>query len=802
MTSDRRRWLWIAAAAAVVVAGAVAFLRSREVGPPEPGPLAEAPLQVASAPFGPWLRFEAVRDHRDAFERFYIDLVLGHQVFKTLPRGVPPQRGRMLLLDDDDVLLSSGRRLWGKESLAQPGMMGNFCYVHSNLCWKRLFETHFVIDGQPAVIYDNLFSIERYPSRTLIRYALGPVQIDENKFITYDDRATCTYDIHSRDGRAHTVAVYVTSQNLPMPNGSEAAQYPLLGSGQYQGSPIYVYLDAPGFESVDSYPIHLRRIVSVAPDGSAQRVNVAASFENVARRAATVLPNDAVERQVAEYQRWFFENVPYFDCPDAAFKRMWYYRWWIVRFSMAEPGTPDLQGHAFYEGRLGFDNLISFAAPAQMKELTYLRDPRFGLDQAKNSFRNVSAIGALVDAPSSPYWGEMYSQWTAAATADFHRVHPIDTSTLRSLLPAMAGDVRAWMQAFDTDHDFLPARNIPRIDGYDLDILSWWYFDGLKVNLDAKPTDMERVDFASFVYANAAGVAELADSAGDAALAQEFNTLAGNIRAAVMKQLWDPQTGFFYPQRASDDARIPIRELHGFFPITMRLVPDGSPAVGALHKFTDPNEFWGRFPPVITSIAHYKQWTWEMDGLTRNIAPHPISMGALTLIRALHDYRQDIITPAHFMEQMARYTDLMYPGVHPNDATWRPNAHEYYSKWEPGAAQSSPKPSDISHDFHSMYDALIVEGVVGLTPRRDEKIELRPAAFEWPNFVLDRLRYRHHDLTILWDQPDGQAHYTGFSEGFSLYIDGQLAFTRPALEWLIYDPSTKTVEPIPRGAAR
>ena len=48
-------------------------------------------------------------------------------------------------------------------------------------------------------------------------------------------------------------------------------------------------------------------------------------------------------------------------------------------------------------------------------------------------------------------------------------------------------------------------------------------------------------------------------------------------------------------------------------------------------------------------------------------------------------------------------------------------------------------------------------------------------AYDWTYFVLDRLRYHGKDLTILWDKPDGQAHYSGYPEGFSLYIDGKLA---------------------------
>jgi hypothetical protein len=207
--------------------------------------------------------------------------------------------------------------------------------------------------------------------------------------------------------------------------------------------------------------------------------------------------------------------------------------------------------------------------------------------------------------------------------------------------------------------------------------------------------------------------------------------------------------------------RVPIRELHGFFPFTTLLAPNDPRYTAALQKLIDPTEFWARFPPVITSQKHYREWTWEMDGLTRNIAPHPISMGARTVLQTIKHYDSHGISADHFMELLRRYNDLVYPGVHPNDPLWRPNVHEYYSKWEPYAISPRPKPSDISHVFHSMYVSLIVEGAVGLTPRRDAIIELQPLARQWSYFLLDGLRYRGHDLTILWDQPDAQAHYRG-----------------------------------------
>jgi len=796
---DRGRASWraiaIPALAATLFAALIVYL-VRQRPATAPAPLAEAP-QASDAPFAPWLKFELPANRQAGSEDYYIDRMLWHQVFQLPPPNLPPGQAQEVMLDDDKLLLPSGRRLWNHELLHQPGLAGKFCYVHSSFCQKRLFDVQFFVDGAPAPVYENQYRIERTPSHTLVTYVLGDVRIEETKYITWDDRAVCTYRIRSADKRAHTLDIEVLAPYLTMPNADAAPAYPLLGSGTFQKIPVFVYLDAPGFSRSEGAAIHLHRSLSVAadsPSATPVEAQVAVSFENQRRNGPTrELPADLSVRHQREYNRWFFDNVPYFDASDPAFKKMWYYRWWVVRFNMAQADTSDLTGYRFYEGKLGFDNVISFAVPVQLKELAYLRDPAFGLQQAQNSYRNLSPQGAVVDPPGIAYWGEMYSHWIAAALAEFHRVHPIPVDTLRALLPAMASDVRTWTTVFDPDHDGLPQRAKPRVTGYDLDILSFWYFSGLKLDLNAKLDDMERVEFASFVYANARAVAELARAANDAPLASELDATADRIRSAALQHLWDDETHFFYPQRAADDARIPVRELHGFFPFTTLLAPDEPRYHEALKKFVDPEEFWAAFPPVITSQYYYRRWNWEMDGLTRNIAPHPISMGARTALQAIKHYDQHIITADHFMELMERYTTLMYSNVNPYDPLWRPNAHEYYSKWEPHQVSTRPKPSDISHDFHSMYCSLVVEGAVGLTPRSDDKIELQPAALHWTYFMLDRLRYHGKDLTIAWDEPDGKVRYTGYPEGFSLYIDGKLAFTRDHLGHVLYDPATGAV---------
>lgn len=800
-------WLPLAIATILAVVIGIMLWRGRtpsdsslDVRPPlldRPGTTAAGDTAEAGPPpFAEWLRFEPEENRANEHaQRYFVDAMLGHRVFQSPPAGVPEQIARSLMLEDDELLLSSGRRLWTRELTHEPGMVGKFCFIHSTCCLDELFRTQFFIDGRPAVIYGNQYRISRMPSHTLVEYFFEEIVVEERKFITWDDRAVATYTLRSLDEKPHRVSIEVSAPYQPVPNGTGPTLHPLLAQGNYQGKDLFLYIDAPNFERSDAAAVHLRDVVDVAGDGSPALSRVAVSFENEARAMPVRdLPEDLFEQHQASYNQWFADNVPYFDSSDPGFKKMWYYRWWIVRFNMNEVDTPDLRGISFYEGKLGFDNVISFAVPVQLKELTWLRDGRFALSQAQNSYRNLSPIGAVVDPPGSPYWGEMYSQWIALALAEMHRVHPIPDDQLRGLLPAIAGDVRAWTTKFDADGDRLPERVAPRLTGYDLDILSFWYFNGLKLDPWARLEAMERVDFASFVHANARGAAELARAVGDESLATEMDGIADGIREAVLARLWDEETGFFYPQRARDDARAPIRELHGFFPFTIGLAPDEARYTRALGKLIDPEEFWARFGPVITSQAHYREWTWEMDGLTRNIAPHPITLGARTALEAAKHYHTGPVRAEHFMELMKRYNDLVFPGVHPNDPWWRPNAHEYFSKWEPGRSSPRPEPSDISHDFHSAYAYLVVEGAVGLTPREDERIELDPLARDWEYFLLHRLRHRGHDLTIVWDAPDGNVRYAGYPEGFSLYIDGKQAFRRDGLAHVIFDPASGTAE--------
>jgi hypothetical protein len=76
----------------------------------------------------------------------------------------------------------------------------------------------------------------------------------------------------------------------------------------------------------------------------------------------------------------------------------------------------------------------------------------------------------------------------------------------------------------------------------------------------------------------------------------------------------------------------------------------------------------------------------------------------------------------------------------------------------------------------------------------DNQVELWPINIGWPNFTVNNLRYRNSDLTIVWDDPaDGVTRYPGVPQGYSVYVNGNRAFTVDRLVRTVWNPATGAV---------
>lgn len=82
---------------------------------------------------------------------------------------------------------------------------------------------------------------------------------------------------------------------------------------------------------------------------------------------------------------------------------------------------------------------------------------------------------------------------------------------------------------------------------------------------------------------------------------------------------------------------------------------------------------------------------------------------------------------------------------------------------------------------HSTFNDLLISGLIGIRPRQDEVLELRPLLpkDQWDWFCLDRVAYHGKMLTIVWDKT-GDKYHKG--KGMSVWVNGKKKFNSLELQ--------------------
>ena len=111
--------------------------------------------------------------------------------------------------------------------------------------------------------------------------------------------------------------------------------------------------------------------------------------------------NDAFRTHLAEYNRWWAENVPYIDLPDENVEKMSWYRTFLSRFNYFDANIPgnDFQFPVSVEGALGYNNAIQLTQPMHMQDLKYFRDPKYAYGNWLSS-GETSKCDAFIDNPA------------------------------------------------------------------------------------------------------------------------------------------------------------------------------------------------------------------------------------------------------------------------------------------------------------------------------------------------------------------------------------------------------------------
>ena len=508
--------------------------------------------------------------------------------------------------------------------------------------------------------------------------------------------------------------------------------------------------------------------------------------------AEPVLPPQAILDRESFWDNkdwdWYKANIPIFECPDADLQTTYYYRWELLTKHLTY-GSPN-SGYSFTEfidrpfwsGAYG---AISCPAGHQLYEARWLRDPRIARDYCRYWFRTPGAQ------PRN------YSTWLADAVWAVHRVHP-DDAFVKDLLPDLKKNHEGWEK-----RHFVPDVGLFWQTGHD---------DGMEFNINSRQTkDIlrgapgYRPTMNAYMWADALAIARVADLAGDKVTADAYRAKAAGLKENLQKRLWDPKRQFFFPmsQRDEEADGFPVkalalthqtgrhagseygRELIGYVPWQFSM-PD--PKKGyeiAWKKLMGKDGFAAPFGPTTVErndpmFALEKSCCWWSG----QSWPYATSQTLQAMANILQEYEQDTVTKADYLKLLTAFAK-----------THRKNGKPYLAEAchpDTGSFEGHDGYNHSEHYFHSSFNDLVITGLVGLHPRDDNTLEVRPLApTDWAYFALDGVPYKGHSVGIVWDR-DGTRYNRG--KGLKLLVDGKAIATSEKLVPLSVElPSVKQV---------
>ena len=746
------------------------------------------------------------QDLANGGDSFYMDRILARE---GVCNGNAGSNGNA----DGNTFLTRGRALYMYTSSPSViGFGGNTAY-HQPLGRGDLVRVLFSnADGSLTTKEDTSKRVNA-PSNWSSTYSVGSnLTLDVVKFIHQENVAVTTMTLtnKSAEDQAITVAAdstFATEPGKVTVNGAEQTELTGTCSSPAGLTTIYARMTGDGFEaaSSDDY-CWLSRDVTVPAGGSVElKVVIAFTTEEIPEsteqylRFAGLGNLEAVRAQKAEYNLYWAENLPYIDVPKKAVQKAIDYRWWLERFNSLDANIPgyDYQYPVTIEGVLGYNNAIILTQPMHLQDTKWLRSPYLAYGQLLSA-GNSSQSSAFLDNPGNRNnWNNHYGQYLAEAGYEAFNVIGGGAELAENLAYYFGHDATGQLEHYGNHiegRDLIAYRN-NYMTGNDADTIS----------MHAPGTGTWKAHGENaYVWAAADAAAKLYEQLGNTEQAKYYRDLADKIKADVLEIMWCEECKKFetYAVRptgtqhnANQPNLVKYTESNNYNYFAVGLVPDDAASVTkykeALKAFSNGKEF-PIFPFYTANQVHNQ----EVSG-SNNFSNINFTVQFRLYESALRTYdkEQTYITD----DMLAMMAEWIAWNVCPDAGDVRyPNNNEFHNI--DGRTYENYYRSWIYHNILGNYTYLFIEDMAGIQPRSDEKIELSPIDFSYDHFMVNNVRYHGHDLTVVWDKPDdGKTWYNECPEGYSLYIDGTLAFTLKDLAHVVYDSATKEIS-FPDGA--
>ena len=746
------------------------------------------------------------QDLANGGDSFYMDRILARE-------GVCNGNAGLNGNADGNTFLTRGRALYMYTSSPSViGFGGNTAY-HQPLGRGDLVRILFSnADGSLTTKEDTSKRVNA-PSNWSSTYSVGSnLTLDIVKFIHQENVAVTTMTLtnKSAEDQAITVAAdstFATEPGKVTVNGAEQTELTGTCSSPAGLTTIYARMTGDGFEaaSSDDY-CWLSRDVTVPAGGSVElKVVIAFTTEEIPESTAQYLRFaglgnlEAVRAQKAEYNLYWAENLPYIDVPKKAVQKAIDYRWWLERFNSLDANIPgyDYQYPVTIEGVLGYNNAIILTQPMHLQDTKWLRSPYLAYGQLLSA-GNSSQSSAFLDNPGNRNnWNNHYGQYLAEAGYEAFNVIGGGAEVAENFAYYFGHDATGQLEHYGNHiegRDLIAYRN-NYMTGNDADTIS----------MHAPGTGTWKAHGENaYVWAAADAAAKLYEQLGNTEQAKYYRDLADKIKADVLELMWCEECQKFetYAVRptgtqhnANQPNLVKYTESNNYNYFAVGLVPDDAASVTkykeALKAFSNGKEF-PIFPFYTANQVHNQEVSGSNNFSNINFT---VQLRLYESALRTYDKEQTYITD----DMLAMMAEWMAWNVYPDAGDVRyPNNNEFHNI--DGRTYENYYRSWIYHNILGNYTYLFIEDMAGIQPRSDEKIELSPIDFSYDHFMVNNARYHGHDLTVVWDKPDdGKTWYNECPEGYSLYIDGTLAFTLKDLAHVVYDSATKEIS-FPDGA--
>jgi hypothetical protein len=692
--------------------------------------------------------------------------------------------------DTNQWLFSRGRAAFMKtHTPGTLGFQGQLAYWES-IDNRGGYTITAQVGGANVALTEDTTQRKQTPSywRSVHRNAASGLEIVQTKFIT--DANVLVTDLEVKaTGAAQTVTLRAASPYATTVAGDELTG---VVSALNNLTTIFPRFSGDGFVPDGT---QLTRTLSVPAGGSVStKVQLglvtteipASRTDYDAYRAAT--PAAAFATHVTAYNQWWADNVPYLDTPEDNIDKTLFYRWWLMRFNYLDADIPgnDYQFPTSMEGVLGYNNAIVLTAGMFIDDLKYFRDPIYSYGPWVSA-GETSKSYKYVDNPGDPAnWSNSYTQYISEAAWRSYQLHGGPAGIAGNLAEYAEYDVKGLQDAYDQNGNGLIEYNWGAMTGNDADAVSF----------DWRSGNMDRTENA-YLYSNAKASADAYRVAGNTAKADEMDAKAASIKKAVIDVLWNPDHKLLEHRMATGDRAFnPWKEINNYYPFSVGLMPKPGDAdydddyVEALRLWADDKQY-PIFPFYTANQADKAEAAAQGDAGSNNFSVINSTVTFRMLSRVLRDYPTDAIDAQWYKKLLYWNAWAHYQNGGDNRL---PDQNEF---WADGSAdpQKIGYRSWIHHTILGATNFTMIEDAMGLRPRSDAKIELDPIDIDWDHFTANNIRYRDRDLTITWDAPGGERHYgDAVPEGYSVFLDGELAFTVDGLGKVVYDPATGTVE--------